>query len=45
MASDSLRTGLAEELERVYRHTWWALVIRGLLALALGILIFTRPLE
>jgi uncharacterized membrane protein HdeD (DUF308 family) len=45
MASDSLRTGLAEELERVYRRTWWALVIRGLLALALGILIFARPLE
>ena len=45
MASDSLRTGLAEELDRVYRRTWWALVIRGLLALALGILIFARPLE
>jgi uncharacterized membrane protein HdeD (DUF308 family) len=45
MASDSLRTGLAEGLDHVYRRTWWALVIRGLLALALGILIFARPLD
>lgn len=45
MASDSLRTGLAEDLGHVYRRTWWALVIRGLLALALGILIFARPLD
>jgi uncharacterized membrane protein HdeD (DUF308 family) len=45
MASDSLRTGLAEDLSHVYRRTWWALVIRGLLALALGILIFARPLD
>ena len=45
MASDSLRTGLAEDLGHVYRRTWWALVIRGLLGLALGILIFVRPLD
>ncbi len=45
MASDSLRTVLADDLGHVYRRTWWALVIRGLLALALGILIFARPLE
>ena len=45
MASDSLRTELAEGLDHVYRRTWWALVIRGLLALALGILIFARPLD
>jgi uncharacterized membrane protein HdeD (DUF308 family) len=45
MASDSLRTALAEDLGHVYRRTWWALVIRGLLGLALGILIFARPLD
>jgi uncharacterized membrane protein HdeD (DUF308 family) len=45
MASDSLRTALAEDLGHAYRRTWWALVIRGLLALALGILIFARPLD
>jgi len=45
MASDSLRAGLAEDLGHVYRRTWWALVIRGLLALALGVLIFARPLD
>jgi uncharacterized membrane protein HdeD (DUF308 family) len=28
-----------------YRHTWWALVLRGLIALALGIFILARPLD
>jgi uncharacterized membrane protein HdeD (DUF308 family) len=37
MTSDLIRSA--------YRTTWWALVLRGLLALALGILILVRPLE
>lgn len=45
MASDSLGTGLAEDLGHVYRRTSWALVIRGLLALGLGVLVFARPLD
>jgi len=36
---------LAEDLKLVYRRTWWALVIRGLLAVALGLVIVTRPLD
>jgi uncharacterized membrane protein HdeD (DUF308 family) len=37
MASDVIQTA--------YRRTWWALVLRGLLAIAVGILIITRPLD
>jgi len=37
MTSDVIRTA--------YRRTWWALVLRGLLALAVGILILARPLD
>ena len=32
-------------IESAYRRTWWALVVRGLLALALGIFIFWRPMD
>lgn len=32
-------------LESAYRRTWWALVLRGLLALALGIFILWRPMD
>ena len=35
----------ANPIESVYRRTWWALVLRGLLGLTLGILILWRPLE
>jgi uncharacterized membrane protein HdeD (DUF308 family) len=37
MATDVIRSA--------YRVTWWALLLRGLLALALGIFVFLRPLE
>lgn len=37
MASDVIRSA--------YRRTWWALVLRGLLALALGIFILWRPMD
>lgn len=36
MASDVIRAA--------YRRTWWALVLRGLLAIAIGVFIFWRPL-
>jgi len=32
-------------IQSAYRRTWWALVLRGLLALSLGVFIFWRPLE
>jgi uncharacterized membrane protein HdeD (DUF308 family) len=37
MATDLIRAA--------YRRTWWALVIRGVLALALGVFILMRPME
>ena len=37
MASDAIQS--------IYRRTWWVLVVRGLLALALGVLILWRPME
>jgi len=30
-------------IQSAYRRTWWALVLRGLLALALGVFIFGGP--
>ena len=36
---------LAEELKQSFHRTWWALVIRGLLAIALGVFILVKPLE
>jgi uncharacterized membrane protein HdeD (DUF308 family) len=32
-------------IQSAYRRTWWALLLRGLLALALGLFILTRPLD
>lgn len=34
-----------DALHVTYRHQWWALVLRGLIALALGIFILARPLD
>ena len=36
---------LSDTVKHAYRRFWWSLVIRGLLALALGILILARPLD
>lgn len=32
-------------IQSAYRHTWWALVLRGLLGIATGAIILWRPLE
>ncbi|HXY32407.1 MAG TPA: DUF308 domain-containing protein [Gemmatimonadaceae bacterium] len=32
-------------IQSAYRRTWWSLVLRGLLALALGIFILWRPVD
>ena len=37
MASDPLKSA--------YRGTWWSLVLRGILSIAVGIIIFWRPAE
>ena len=36
---------LTDTLKQTARRTWWALVIRGLLGLALGILILVKPFD
>ena len=37
MASDLLKSA--------YRHTWWSLVLRGILSIAVGVIILWRPAE
>jgi uncharacterized membrane protein HdeD (DUF308 family) len=34
-----------DRIESIYRRCWWALVLRGLLGIAVGALILWRPLE
>jgi uncharacterized membrane protein HdeD (DUF308 family) len=34
-----------DDLKRVYNRSWWALLLRALLALAVGVFIFARPLD
>ena len=34
-----------DDVKRLYHRTWWALVLRALLALAVGIFILVRPLD
>jgi uncharacterized membrane protein HdeD (DUF308 family) len=38
-------TPVLDELAHAYRRTWWALVLRGVLALVVGIFTLVRPLE
>ena len=40
-----MTTPLMDDVKRMYRLTWWALMLRGLLSLAVGIFIFARPLD
>jgi len=39
-----MATPLLDDLKRLYRRTWWAFVLRGVLALAVGVFILP-PLE
>jgi uncharacterized membrane protein HdeD (DUF308 family) len=32
-------------IDSIYRRAWWALVLRGLLGIAVGALILWRPLK
>jgi uncharacterized membrane protein HdeD (DUF308 family) len=36
---------VSDLIQSTYRRAWWSLLIRGLLALALGVLILSRPME
>ena len=40
-----MATPMMDEVKRMYRLTWWALMLRGLLSLAVGVFIFARPLD
>ena len=40
-----MTTAVLDDLKRVYNRAWWALLLRGLLALTVGVFIFTRPLD
>jgi uncharacterized membrane protein HdeD (DUF308 family) len=36
---------ILDDLKRIYRLSWWALFLRGLLGVAVGVLVLVRPLE
>lgn len=36
---------ISDLIQSAYRRAWWALVLRGLLAIAIGVVILWRPLE
>src|SRR5216683_603297 len=40
-----MATSVLGDLRGVYHRTWWALMLRGLLGLAVGIYILARPLD
>ena len=40
-----MTTPVLDDLKRVYNRSWWALLLRALLALAVGVFIFARPLD
>lgn len=40
-----MATPVLDEVKRMYRVTWWALFLRGLLGIAVGVLVLARPLE
>src|SRR5437879_12544551 len=40
-----MTTAMRDDVKRMYRLTWWALMLRGLLSLAVGVFIFAGPLD
>ena len=40
-----MATSVLNDLRGVYHRTWWALMLRGLLGVAVGIYILARPLD
>src|SRR2546422_7755383 len=40
-----MTTAILDDLKQVYNRAWGALLLRGLLALTVGVFIFARPLD
>jgi uncharacterized membrane protein HdeD (DUF308 family) len=40
-----MTTGVLDDLKQAYHRAWWALVLRGVLGLAVGVFILARPLD
>ena len=40
-----MTTAVLDDLKRVFNRAWWAFLLRGLLALTVGVFIFARPLD
>lgn len=40
-----MTTSVLDDAKRVYHRAWWALLLRGLLGLAVGVLILARPMD
>ena len=40
-----MATPMLDDLKRGYRLGWWALFLRGLVGLAVGVFILARPLD
>ena len=40
-----MTTPILDDLKRATHRGWWALVLRGLLGIAVGVLVFLRPLD
>ncbi len=40
-----MATPVVEDVKRLYRLTWWALMIRGLFSIVVGVFILMRPLD
>ena len=40
-----MTTPVLDDVKRLFHRAWWALLLRGLLALAVGVLILARPMD
>lgn len=40
-----MATPVLDDVKRMYRMTWWALFLRGLLGIAVGLLVLARPMD
>jgi len=40
-----MATSILDDFKRAYRLTWWALLLRGVFGIAVGVFIFARPLD
>lgn len=40
-----MATPVLDDVKRMYHLTWWALLLRGLLGIAVGVLVLIRPMD